>query len=98
MNIKNGIKTSGRVVELNVGGLNLPTAIKVEFEVKEKKYTVRETLKLKSEPIKLGFLTIGQRKRPKIGKVEIGDSLLVIYSPGNPARAHILGNDGAMNC
>lgn len=98
MNIRNAVKTIGYVKEIKPGGLDRPGVIKVEYCVGGKIYVVRETLKLKSEPIKLGFLTIGQRKTPKIGTIEVKDEVWVAYSPGNPARAHIVGNDGSMNC
>lgn len=91
-------RTVGTVVSLKSKGLNSPTIITVEYLVNGISYSIKETMKLKSEPIKLGAIPIGQRKVPIIGKVMIGSSVYVKYDLNNPAKALIEGNDGFINC
>lgn len=90
-------ETNGIVVNLKSKGLDCPTIVTVEYEVENKKYTIEESLKLKSEVIKLGFLPIGQRKIPKV-KCQKGGLVVVEYNEKNPQKGHIKGNDGIMNC
>lgn len=91
-------KTIGKVIFLKSKGLNSPIIITVEYLVNGISYSIKETMKLKSEPIKLGAIPIGQRKVPIIGKVMIGSSVYVKYDLNNPAKALIEGNDGFINC
>ena len=90
-------ETNGIVVNLKSMGLDCPTVVTVEYEVENKKYTIKESLKLKSEAIKLGFLPIGQRKIPKV-KCQKGGLVVVEYDEKNPQKAYIKGNDGIINC
>lgn len=46
---------NGVVVDLKIKGIDSPTIVTVEYEIEGVKYTIKETLKLKSEVIKLGF-------------------------------------------
>lgn len=91
-------KTIGKVIFLKSKGLNSPIIITVEYLVNGISYSIKKTMKLKSEPIKLGAIPIGQRKVPIIGKVKIGSSVYVKYDLNNPAKALIEGNDGFINC
>ena len=86
-------ETNGTVIELKLKGIDSPAVVVVEYEVDGKTYTIKETLKLKSETIKLGFLPIGQRKVPKV-KCEKGEQVIVIYDEKKPQKGHIKGNDG----
>lgn len=90
-------ETNGIVVDLKSKGLDCPTVVTVEYEIENQKYTIKESLKLKSEAIKLGFLPIGQRKVPKV-KCEKGGLVVIEYDEKNPQKGHINGNDGIMNC
>lgn len=89
-------ETNGIVVDLKIKGIDSPTVVTIEYEVENKKYTIEESLKLKSESIKLGFLPIGQRKVPKV-KCEKGGLVVIEYDEKNPQKGHIKGNDGIMN-
>lgn len=53
---------NGRVKELKVKGQDFPTMITVEYQVAGNNYVVTESLKLKSEKIKLGVLAYWAEK------------------------------------
>lgn len=57
----------GHVKELKIKGQDFPTMISVEYQLAGNTYVVTESLKLKSEKIKLGFLPIGQKRVPVMG-------------------------------
>lgn len=86
-------ETNGIVVDLKIREISTVT---VEYEVENKKYIIKESLKLKSEAIKIGFLPIGQRTVPKV-KCEKGGTVVVVYDEKKPQNGHIKGNDGIMN-
>lgn len=88
---------NGVVVDLKIKGTDSPTVVTVEYEVEGVKYTIKETLKLKNEVIKLGFLPIGQRQVPKV-KCEKGKTVIIEYEERTPEKGHIKGNDGIINC
>lgn len=88
---------NGVVVDLKIKGIDSPTVVTVEYEIEGVKYTIKETLKLKSEVIKLGFLPIGQRQVPKV-KCEKGKSVIIEYEEKAPDKGHIKGNGGIINC
>ncbi len=87
-------KTAGEIVGLRRQGQNLAKIISVEYEVEGEKYEVKESLKMKSEWIKIGFLPIGQKKRPVMGDFNIGDTAEVSYNPDNPKESFITKNEG----
>lgn len=87
----------GRVKELKVKGLDFPTLISVEYQVVGKSYVITESLKLKSEIIKLGFLPVGQKRIPVMGNTAVGSSATVNYNPDNPSEAYITNNIGKTN-
>ena len=87
----------GRIKDLKVKGQNFPTMISVEYQVAGNTYIVTESLKLKSEKIKLGFLPIGQKRVPVIGNTAVGSSATVNYNPSNPAESFITHNIGKAN-
>lgn len=60
-------------------------------------YAVTESLKFKSEKIKFGFLPIGQKRVPAMGKTAVGSSATVSYNPSNPTEAFITHNIGKTN-
>lgn len=84
----------GTVEKIRPGGPDHPDVLYVSYSVKGVQYQVKETLKLKSEFIKLGGIPIGQRKTYKMGKLAKGDMVTVQYDEKEPSRAIILGNDG----
>lgn len=88
---------NGSVKELKFKGLDFPTMITIEYQVAGNNYVVTESLKLKSEKIKLGFLPIGQKRVPVIGNTAIGSSVTVSYNPNNPIEAFITHNIGKAN-
>ncbi len=87
----------GRVKELEVKGQDFPTMISIEYQVAGNSYVVTESLKLKSEKIKLGFLPIGQKRVPVMGSTAVGSPATVSYNPNNPAEAFITHNIGKAN-
>lgn len=87
----------GRVKELKVKGQDFPTMISVEYQVADNTYVVTESLKLKSEKIKLGFFPIGQKRVPVMGNTVVGSSATVNYNPSNPAESFITHNIGKAN-
>ncbi len=95
VNKKNCTATvEGKIKKIIDKGMDSSTIIVVEYQVDDENYSVAETLKLKSEVIKLGFLPIGQRKYPAIGSIKIGTIALVNYNPDNPAESFITENEG----
>lgn len=84
----------GIVEEIRPGGLDHPDVLCVSYSVDGIQYRVKESLKLKSELIKLGGIPVGQRKTYKMGKLSAGDLVTVQYDERKPGRAIILGNDG----
>lgn len=90
-------ETKGIVIDFKNKGLDFPSVVTVEYEVENKKYIIEESVKLKNETIKLGFLPIGQRKIPKV-KCEKGGFVIIEYNLDNPQKGHIKGNDGVINC
>lgn len=87
----------GRVKELKVKGQDFPTMISVEYQVAGDSYVVTESLKLKSEKIKLGFLPIGQKRVPAMGSTAVGNPATVSYNPNNSVEAFITHNIGKAN-
>ena len=89
--------TSGTVVNIKVKGQDSPTMISVSYMVNGSTYELTESIKLKSEKIKLGFLTIGLRRVPKMGNTAIGSIVRVNYNPDSPAEAYLTDNIGKAN-
>ena len=82
----------GRVREVKAKGQDFPTMISVEYQVNGRAYIVTESLKLKSEKVKLGFLPIGQKRVPVMGNTAVGSAAAVCYNPSNPTEAFITHN------
>ena len=89
--------TEGIVISRKSAGLDDPTYIGVRYKVKGKEYEIKESLKYKSEIIKLAFLPIGQRKTFKLENAYVGESLVVCYKLGKPEKAYLRDNRGSMN-
>lgn len=87
----------GHVKELKNKGQDFPTMISVEYQLAGNTYVVTESLKLKSEKIKLGFLPIGQKRVPVMGNTTVGSPAMVNYNPNNPAESYITHNIGKAN-
>lgn len=68
----------------------------VQYTVDGQVYTMKETVKYKSEAIKAGKVPIGQHKTPVMGAVGVGDYVTVKYLSSNPQKALIKGNDGSI--
>lgn len=86
----------GTVVRFRMGGIDRPSSVCVRYEVDGRTYECRETVKLKSELIKIGPVPIGQRKRGKIA-TRVGSKVRVAYLPSDPSKAILAGNAGLMN-
>ncbi|HHU02966.1 MAG TPA: hypothetical protein GXZ91_07530 [Christensenellaceae bacterium] len=89
--------TKGRIDRIQHKGLDCPDIVYVSYNVNGVEYSIKETLKLKSEAIKLGGIPIGQRKTYKLGKISEGDYVTVQYDEANPQNAIITDNDGIIN-
>lgn len=87
----------GIVISLQSKGLDFPTLLTVRYEVNSERFEITESIKLRSEKIKLGFLTIGQKKVAMLPDVAIGSTLRVQYNPSNPAEAFLPDNTGKVN-
>ena len=89
--------TNGIVIDLKNKGLDFPTIVTVEYEVLGVFYQISESIKYRSEFIKIGFLPIGQKKIPKLGSTVVGSSVRVSYNPDNPDVAYLPDNIGKIN-
>lgn len=89
--------TDGIIKDVKSKGLDFPTIITVEYQVDGICYEVKESIKLKSKAIKIGFLPIGQEKTPRMGETRVGYSASVTYNPDNPAESYITYNTGKAN-
>lgn len=92
----------GTVVKVKRGGLERPTVIWVSYQAEGGEYTLHETMKLKSEWIRLGKFPIGQRKTAKLrnlegGYADTGTRVRVLYNPDKPQMAYLPDNVGFMN-
>ena len=83
----------GVVKEIRVKSNDI-TLIFVTYWVNGQEYELQESLKYTGEAIKIGFLPVGQRRRPVIGLKEIGESIDVSYNPNNPEEAFVTDNVG----
>ena len=90
-------ETLGTIVKIERKSMELPTMITVEYIVEETVYTVKESIKLKSEAIKIGFLPIGQRKTPRMSDTATGHKAAICYNPDRPEMAYIRENVGIIN-
>ena len=87
----------GKISNFQIKGLNHPSVISVEYTAGGKTYVLEETVKLKSVPIKIWFLTIGQRRVPTISRIKVGQKILVKYNQWNPHYAYLPDNVGLTN-
>lgn len=97
---KKGIQplyTEGEIIANESQQLSAPTYITVAYQVGDMRYRITESVKLKSEVIKWGFLPVGQMKSPKLDDVRVGAKVKVAYDPNRPSRAYIVGNEGWIN-
>lgn len=90
-------EVKGIVLSVKSKGIDNPTVMTVEYKVKKETYKLKETIKLKSEPIKFLFIPIGQKKVPVMEVVK-GQEVIVAYDVKNPKKAYIKGNEGKINC
>ncbi len=89
--------TLGKVTNLRIRGQDFPTMITVEYMVDGELYSVTESIKLKSEKIKKGIFTIGQRRVATMGETSVGAIASVRYNPANPNEAFLEDNTGKAN-
>lgn len=89
--------TSGTVVNIKVKGQDFPTMISVSYIVNGATYELTESIKLKSEKVKLGFLTIGQKRVAVMRNTTVGSVVRVNYTPANPAESYLTDNIGKAN-
>ncbi len=89
--------TSGTIVDLRVKGLDFPTVITVRYEAGGRTYEIEDSIKLRSEAIKIGFLPVGQKRVPVMGSTSVGSAARVSYNPADPAEAFLTDNIGKCN-
>ncbi|MDI9497649.1 MAG: hypothetical protein QM270_04080 [Bacillota bacterium] len=90
-------ETAGKVIERRNRGMDCPAIVTVQYSVNGEVFTIKESLKIKSQAIKTGFLPIGQRKTFKLN-CQAGDTVTVIYDERKPHKRRIKGNEGIINC
>lgn len=86
----------GTVVRFRRGGIDRPASVRVRYEVGGKTCECRETVKLRSGPIMVCPVPIGQCKTSKIA-TRVGSQVLVAYLPSDPSKAIPADNTGLMN-
>lgn len=92
----------GTVVKIKRGGIDRPAVVWVSYRAEGGSYTICETMKLKSEFIRLGKIPIGQHKTAKLRSLDgdyanTGSSVRVLYNPQKPGMAYLPDNVGFMN-
>ncbi len=90
-------KINGTITKKVRKGLEYPTMITVEYQVDGYNFEITESIKLRSEIIKLGFIPIGQKNYPVMGDTTVGNVTQVSYNPNNPREAYITYNIGIRN-
>ena len=78
-------------------GIDSPMAITVQYSVQGQDYTIQETVKLKSKPVRIWIIPIGHKKYPVIGSIAVGTVVNVKYNPDNPQEAYLPDNVGILN-
>lgn len=66
--------------------------VHVRYEVDGEVYALKESLKFKSELIKLGPIPIGQRKIRRLPDCSVGVRVKVRYNPNNVFEAYLVDN------
>ena len=84
-----GAKTEGIITKFRLRGVDSSSVITVAYEVDGVEYSVTESVRRKSEAIRLGRIPIGQRQVPVMGAVVEGTKVTVIYDPKDPKKAVI---------
>ncbi len=84
-----GAKTEGIITKFRLRGVDSSSVITVAYEVDGVEYSVTESVRMKSEAIRLGPIPIGQRQVPVMGAVEEETKVTVIYDPKDPKKAVI---------
>ncbi len=91
---KNTAVVTGIIEMLDPGDSDRPASVSVSYVVDEKEYTVTETVKMKSQPIKVGKTTVGKRVRPAQAWVKVGAEIRVEYDSADPSKGRIPANKG----
>ena len=86
-----------QVADIIRKGSDFPDVVCAVYSVNGKQYTVKETLKLKSEAIKIAGVPIGTKKIYVLGSIKKGDTVTVRCDERDPSKAIIDGNDGFVN-
>ena len=84
-----GTKTEGIITEFRLRGVDSSSVITVAYEAGGVAYSITESVRMKSETIRLVPIPIGQRQVPVMGAVEEGTKVTVIYDPKDPRKAVI---------
>ena len=87
----------GHISRTKMRGLDSSSLIFVQYEVDGCKYELIETIKLRKELIKIGFLPIGTRGIPIMGDTRVGSPARVMYNPAKPSQAYLPDNKGIIN-
>lgn len=70
--------------------------VRVSYVVSGMRYEVIESVKMKSQAIKLGPIPVGQKQVPTLPTTDVGAAVAVCYDPANPGRAYLRDNKGWM--
>ena len=97
LNVNCTVETTGTVKAVKAKGQDYPTIVTVSYSVDGHTYEINESIKLKSQPIKLCFFTVGQKRVPVLGNTSVGSTVRVMYDPNNPAEAYLPDNGGIAN-
>lgn len=89
--------TMGEVLAIDSKGLEQPTIITVRYTVAGRAYELVESLKLKTEVIRLCGIPVGQRKALAMAHARVGGKVAVMYDPTQPDTAFLPENIGRMN-
>lgn len=92
---KNAAQTVGMIELLDPGDEKNPAYIAVSYMAGEQEYTIKETVKMKNKPIKVGKQTVGYKKLPAMSWVEIGAEIPVMYDTNDPAKGWVPKNKGS---
>ena len=92
---KNTAEAVGMIELLDPGDDKNPAHIAVSYMVNEQEYTIKETVKMKKKPIKVGKQTVGHKILPAMPWVEIGAEVPVRYDSNNPSEGWLPKNKGS---
>lgn len=91
------VETKGIIAKVSSKGSEGVMIMTVKYEINSTQYEIKENIKLVPKAIKIGILTVGQKKVPAMGDIRIGATAIVLYNPDNPSEAYLRDNIGIQN-